>query len=95
MPLIRTIPKRGFSARGVVKFQIVNIRDLAAGDTPASIDAKWLYDNNFISHKTMPVKVLGDGAVKKALTIKAQAFSRSAVEKIEKAGGKCEKVSAA
>ena len=48
--------------------------------------------NGFVSSMRLPVKVLGEGELNKAVHVKANAFSRSAIEKIEKAGGKCERV---
>jgi large subunit ribosomal protein L15 len=85
MPLHRRIPKRGFKNFARVDYQVVNIRDLAAlgGDvTPEGLHAAGL-----VASLRRPVKVLGDGELKAKLAVSAHAFSKSAREKIEGAGG--------
>lgn len=94
MPLMRTTPKRGFTARSKPTYQVLNLNVLAAADA-AVIDAAYLFKHKLIDSRRVPVKILGDGEVKKAIHVKADAFSKSAAEKIEKAGGRCEKVGAA
>tara|TARA_Y100001970_G_scaffold52653_1_gene66539 strand:- start:317 stop:757 length:441 start_codon:yes stop_codon:yes gene_type:complete len=90
MPIHRRLPKRGFSNYPFRKnYQIVNLRDLD-GLNLDEIDPKVLYDNGLINSFLQPVKVLGDGEVKKAIKVKATKFSQSAVLKIEKAGGAVE-----
>jgi large subunit ribosomal protein L15 len=90
MPLIRTMPKRGFGRRPVARFQILNVADLA-GEKPGTVlDPEYFFKNGFTKSRRIPVKVLGDGEMKAALHVRAHAFSRSAKAKIEKAGGKCE-----
>ena len=90
MPIHRRLPKRGFSNYLFRKnYQIVNLRDLD-GLNLDEIDPKVLYDNGLINSFLKPVKVLGDGEVKKAIKVKATKFSQSAVLKIEKAGGAVE-----
>jgi len=92
-PLTRRVPKRGFKSPFKKVFQIVNISDIAAKD-PADkeVNAEWLFDNGLIHSKSDPIKVLGDGDCAKSIVVKAQAFSKSAREKIEKAKGKAEVV---
>jgi len=88
MPLQRRVPKRGFSnARFRQEYQIVNLKDINALEE-TTITAETLKNNGLIKKVDMPVKVLGVGEVEKALTITADAFSSSAKDKIEKAGGK-------
>lgn len=85
MPLTRRIPKRGFTRRGRVEFQVVNLRDLARvqGDaTPENMKSAGL-----VSSLRRPVKVLGEGDVGGAVHVTAHAFSASARAKIEAAGG--------
>ena len=86
MPLQRRIPKRGFRPLRTVEYQVVNVRDLARveGDevTPDTLHAAGL-----IGSLKERVKILGDGEVDRARKVSAHAFSRSAREKIEKAGG--------
>ena len=90
MPLHRRLPKRGFSNYLFRKqYQIVNLRDIDALNLE-EIDSKILFDNGLIRSFLQPVKVLGDGDVSKAIKIKATTFSKSAILKIEKAGGEVE-----
>ena len=90
MPIHRRLPKRGFSNHLFRKeYQIVNLRDIEALNID-EIDSKKLFDNGLICSFLQPVKVLGDGEIKKAMKIKATSFSQSAILKIEKAGGKIE-----
>ncbi len=90
MPLHRRLPKRGFSNYLFRKqYQIVNLRDIGTLNED-EVDSKKLFDNGLISSSLQPVKVLGDGELKKAIKIKATSFSKSAVSKIEKAGGTVE-----
>ena len=90
MPLHRRLPKRGFSNYLFRKqYQIVNLRDIDALNLE-EINSKKLFDNGLIRSFLQPVKVLGDGDVSKAIKIKATTFSKSAILKIEKAGGEVE-----
>ena len=80
-------PRQGFEGG-----QVLNVSDLALTAANVVVDVAYLVENGFCSSLRMPIKILGDGELKKAVHVKANAFSRSAVEKIEKAGGKCERV---
>jgi large subunit ribosomal protein L15 len=87
MPLHRRVPKRGFTNIFRQEFNIVNLEKLAGlGDT---INPDVLRKAGVISTKR-PVKILGDGELKSAVTVQAHKFSKSAQEKITKAGGKFE-----
>jgi large subunit ribosomal protein L15 len=87
MPLHRRVPKRGFTNIFRQEFNIVNLEKLAGlGDT---INPEVLRKAGVISTKR-PVKILGDGELKSAITVQAHKFSKSAQEKITKAGGKFE-----
>lgn len=92
MPLARRIPKRGFSNfRFAVKYEIVNISDLADRfEAGSEVTAKELSELRLISSPESPVKVLGIGEISKSLNVKVNAYSASAVKKIEAAGGKAE-----
>ena len=92
MPLARRMPKRGFSNfRFAVKYEVVNIADLEERfDAGTEIDAAALSELRLISGSDKPVKILGVGEISKNLTVRANAFSASAVKKIEAAGGKAE-----
>lgn len=87
MPLQRRVPKRGFTNIFKKEFQIVNLRQLAEMKAK-EITPEVLYEAGKIDKRNVPVKVLGDGEVKAAVSVSAHAFSASAREKIEKAGGK-------
>ena len=88
-PLIRRIPKRGFTNRFKKEFQIVNLRDLTrikvAVITPEILEAK-----NLIKDKFKLIKILGTGEIKNAFKVTAHAFSKRAQEAIIAAGGKIE-----
>ena len=91
-PLMRRLPKRGMKIFSKVhryknNYQIINLEKLS--DLKVSkIDHDFLYKNNLIKSKDMPLKVLSKGDLKKSLEISANFFSKTALEKIEKAGGK-------
>jgi large subunit ribosomal protein L15 len=88
MPLHRRMPKRGFTNIFRKEYAIVSVERLAAlGETTITPDV--LRKAGVVKTK-LPVKVLGDGELKTALTVTAHKFSKSAQEKITKAGGKFE-----
>jgi large subunit ribosomal protein L15 len=86
MPLQRRIPKRGFSNRNRVEYQVVNVRDLARLDV-SDVTPQDLRAGGLIRSLRLPVKILGVGEVDRALNVRAHAFSGSARAKIEAAGG--------
>jgi large subunit ribosomal protein L15 len=88
MPLQRRLPKRGFTNIFKSEFQVVNLKSLEKLKAGQPITPEILYEKGVISKRAVPVKILGEGEVKSALEISAHAFSASAKEKIEKAGGK-------
>lgn len=90
MPLQRRIPKRGFTNIFRKEYSIVNLQDLEkmAGTDP--ITPEVLMRNGLIKDMKTGVKVLGNGELKAKLTVRAHKFSKSAVEKIQAAGGKAE-----
>ena len=93
MPLQRRIPYlKGFKNLRKRVFNIINVGDLENFKEGTTIDYKLLGDKGLIMKKEAPLKVLGNGELSKKLTVKANAFSGSASEKIEKAGGKAEVV---
>ncbi len=89
MPLTRRTPKRGFNnARFAKVFQPVNLEALEKKfDAGAEVDAEAMFNARIIRKKDIPVKILADGELTKALKIKAGAFSKEAVKKIEAVGG--------
>ena len=87
MPLHRRLPKRGFTNIFRVEYEVVNLGRLESMDE-AEITPESLRMAGIVSSKKTLVKVLGQGELSKALTVHAHKFSKSAQEKIEKAGGK-------
>ena len=92
MPLARRIPKRGFNNIFAKPLETVNVDALNKFEDGAVVDAQALLDARVISKCRYGVKFLGNGEVSRKLTVKAAAFSASAKEKIEAAGGKAEVV---
>ena len=90
MPLQRRVPKSGFNNIFATKFAIVNVADLDVFEANAVIDTQALQDKGLVKKLYDGVKILGNGDISKSLTVKASAFSESAKQKIEAAGGKAE-----
>jgi large subunit ribosomal protein L15 len=90
MPLHRRLPKRGFSSPFPKSFAVINVESLngfAAGET---VTPEALSKQGLVRNMRDGIKILGDGELKVALTVRAHAFSKSAQEKITSAGGKTE-----
>ena len=89
MPLLRRLPKRGFTSNFAKVYSIVNVGDLNSFKKGTEITAEFLKDFGTLS-KIEPygLKILGDGELTVALTVKANKFTAGAKDKIEKAGGK-------
>jgi large subunit ribosomal protein L15 len=87
MPLHRRLPKRGFTNIFKTEYEVVNVERLA-GIEEKDITPEVLRKVGIVSSKNTKVKVLGHGDLSKAVTVHAHKFSKSAQEKIEKAGGK-------
>ena len=86
-PLMRRLPKRGFSNYGFRKeVQIVNLEKIDSLKIE-KVDANILHEKGVIKKIDIPVKILGNGDVKNPITITADMFSKSAIRKLEKAGG--------
>ena len=90
MPLYRRLPKRGFKNIFATEYAIVNVADLNRFDANTEVTPGLLVEAGVIKKTLDGVKVLGNGELEKALTVKAAKFSKSAAEKIEAAGGKAE-----
>jgi large subunit ribosomal protein L15 len=90
MPLQRRVPKRGFNNIFATRYAIINVSDLNAFDDKAVVDTEALKAKGLVKKAEYGVKVLGNGELKKAVTVKAAAFSEAAKAKIEAAGGKAE-----
>ena len=86
MPLARRLPRRGFTNIFKKEFQIVNLN--ALGDLGIEkIDAQIMFQKGLVRSALKPIKILGNGVLNMKLEVTASAFSTSAKEKIEKAGG--------
>ena len=92
MPLARRIPKRGFHNIFAKPLEIVNVSALNKFEDGATVNVCDLLEKGILSKCEYGVKILGNGSVRKKLTVRATAFSASAKEKIEAAGGKAEVV---
>ena len=90
MPLARRLPKRGFHNIFAKPLEAVNVSVLEKFEDGAVVDAKALLEKGILSKCEYGVKILGNGEITKKLTVRASAFSASAKEKIEKAGGTAE-----
>ncbi len=92
MPLIRKVPRRGFNnALFKKEYNVINVSDLEKFDANTIVTVELLQENGIIN-KVAPygLKVLGNGNLSKALVVKANKFSESAIQKINEAGGKAE-----
>ena len=92
MPLARRVPKRGFNNIFAKPLEAINVSALERFENGAVVDAQALLDAGVLSKCTYGVKVLGNGELTKKLTVHAAAFSETARQKIEAAGGKAEVV---
>ena len=90
MPLYRRIPKRGFTNRNTLDIVGINVSALEVFDNDAVVSVETLIESGIVKNPRDGVKILGYGNLTKKLTIKANAFSEGAKEKIEALGGTCE-----
>ncbi|MCI9557550.1 50S ribosomal protein L15 [Oscillospiraceae bacterium 50-16] len=90
MPLARRLPKRGFHNIFAKPLEAVNLSSLEKFEDGAVVNAQALLEKGILSKCRYGVKILGGGSLSKKLTVQASAFSASAKEKIEAAGGKAE-----
>lgn len=89
-PLARRLPKRGFTNFTRKEYAIVNVELLNKFENGAVVTPELLVEMGMVKKVLNGIKILGEGELEKALTVKANKFSKSAVEVIEKAGGKVE-----
>ena len=90
MPIYRRLPKRGFKNIWADVYAEVNVETLNRSDDGAEVDAVALIDSGILKNARDGIKILGGGELTKKLTVKAHGFSKTAVQKIEAAGGKAE-----
>ena len=88
LPLVRRVPKRGFNNRWALTVATVNLGDIEkVFDSGAEVTPETLKANSLVRHRYDVLKVLGDGPLTKKVKISAHRFSKSALEKIQQAGG--------
>lgn len=91
LPLYRRLPKRGFSNSPFkIRYATINVGDLNVFKDGTTVTPELLKENGLLKNQLNGVKVLGNGELEKKLTIKANKFSKEAVNKIEKSGSKLE-----
>ena len=90
MPLYRRIPKRGFTSRNHKEILAINLSVLERFEDGAEVSVASLIEAGVVKNPRDGVKILGNGELTKKLTVKANAFSKAAAEKIEALGGKAE-----
>ena len=90
MPLYRRIPKRGFTNVFRKEWSVMNVSDLNCFEDGTEITPELLVKEGKVKQVKAGVKILGEGDLEKKLTVKANKFSKAAIEKIEAAGGKVE-----
>lgn len=87
MPIQRRLPKFGFTNINKIKYQVVNVSTLEEVNVKGKITPEVLVDLKILRKKRLPVKILGRGEITKKVDVTVNAISKSAQEKIEKAGG--------
>jgi large subunit ribosomal protein L15 len=87
-PIQRRLPKRGFKNPFAANVAEVNVGDLEIFGAGANVDEKALVSKGLVRGRFDKIKILGDGELTKAVTVSAHAFSKTAADKIKKAGGK-------
>ena len=90
MPLQRRIPKRGFTNIWGTEYTVLNVEDLNRFDADTVVTPELMKEIGMVKQVKDGIKILGNGTLEKNLTVKAHKFSKTAVEKIESAGGKAE-----
>ena len=90
MPLYRRLPKKGFKCRNSKKIIAINLSELDRFEADSTVTIETLAQAGLVKNSYDGVKILGNGELNKKLTVQVNAFSKSAVEKIEACGGKAE-----
>ena len=87
MTLVRRLPKRGFTNNFRMEYQIINVESLNIFKDGDIVSAALMQEKNLV-RRGAPVKILGNGDLKKKITVEAHKFSKSATDKVKNAGGK-------
>ncbi|MGC2873688.1 50S ribosomal protein L15 [Ihubacter sp. rT4E-8] len=90
MPLYRRLPKRGFTNIWATEYTTINVKDLNRFEAGTVVTPELLEEVGLVKQVKDGIKILGDGALDNSITVKAHKFTKSAIEKIEAAGGKAE-----
>ena len=90
MPLVRRLPKFGFANPFRTEYAIVNLKSLENWTGGETVTPQALTEAGLVKRKTLPIKILGSGELKKSLVVQAHKFSKSAEAKIQAAGGRVE-----
>lgn len=90
MPLYRRVPKRGFTNIWKKEWEIINVEDLNAFENGTLVTPELMIEAGLAKKVVDGIKILGNGELEKSVTVKAHKFSKTAIEKIESAGGKAE-----
>ncbi len=90
MPLYRRIPKRGFTNIWGTEYTVINVSDLNRFEDGATVTPESMKEAGMAKQVKDSIKILGNGTLEKNLTVQAHKFSKTAIEKIESAGGKAE-----
>ena len=95
MPLIRRLPKFGFTNPFRTEYTVINVRSFESWSGGDTVSPQAMVDAGLVKRKALPIKILGTGSLKRALVIQAHKFSKSAEEKIRAAGGRVEVIGGA
>ncbi|MBL8037143.1 MAG: 50S ribosomal protein L15 [Nitrospira sp.] len=95
MPLIRRLPKFGFTNPSRVAYAIVNLKSFEQWTGDGTVTPQAMVDAGLVKRKRLPIKILGVGELKKSLVVQAHKFSKSAEAKIQAAGGRVEVIGGA
>lgn len=90
MPLVRRLPKFGFTNPDRTEFNIINVKSFESWTGAETITPQAMVDAGLVKRKKLPIKILGNGELKKSIVIQAHKFSKSAESKIQAAGGRVE-----
>jgi large subunit ribosomal protein L15 len=95
MPLVRRLPKFGFTNPSRTEYAIVNIKSFERWTGNETVTPQAMVDAGLVKRKKLPIKILGNGELRKSLVVQAHKFSKSAEAKIQSAGGRVEVIDGA
>jgi large subunit ribosomal protein L15 len=95
MPLVRRLPKFGFTNHSRIEYAVVNVKSFERWAGSEMVTPQAMVDAGLVKRKHLPIKVLGNGELKKSLVVQAHKFSKSAEAKIQAAGGRVEVIGGA